>query len=295
VLLATDKPVLMAPAMNPHMWAHAATQRNFARLQADGLRFVGPNEGEMAEKGERGVGRMAEPEEIRDAALGLLSDGPLKGERVLVTAGPTLEAIDPVRFLSNRSSGKQGYAIAAALAELGAHVTLVSGPTALAAPAGVTRISVESARDMLAASEAALPVDAAICVAAVADWRPSNAADVKLKKDKGGVPAIGLVENPDILASLSKPGKKRPRLVIGFAAETNDVEAHARAKIGKKGCDWIVANDVSGDVMGGSENEVLLIRADGAETWPRMAKEAVARKLAEEIASALGSQPRKRG
>jgi phosphopantothenoylcysteine decarboxylase/phosphopantothenate--cysteine ligase len=238
---------------------------------------------------------MAEPEEIRDAALGLLSDGPLKGERVLVTAGPTLEAIDPVRFLSNRSSGKQGYAIAAALAELGAHVTLVSGPTALAAPAGVTRISVESARDMLAASEAALPVDAAICVAAVADWRPSNAADVKLKKDKGGVPAIGLVENPDILASLSKPGKKRPRLVIGFAAETNDVEAHARAKIGKKGCDWIVANDVSGDVMGGSENEVLLIRADGAETWPRMAKEAVARKLAEEIASALGSQPRKRG
>jgi phosphopantothenoylcysteine decarboxylase/phosphopantothenate--cysteine ligase len=294
VLLATDKPVLMAPAMNPHMWAHAATRRNFARLQADSLRFVGPNEGEMAEKGERGLGRMAEPEEIRDAALALLNDGPLKGMRVLVTAGPTLEAIDPVRFLSNRSSGRQGYAIAAALAELGAHVTLVSGPTALAAPAGVTRVSVESAREMLAAAEAALPVDAAVCVAAVADWRPSAAADVKLKKDKGGVPAIGLVENPDILATLSKPGKKRPRLVVGFAAETNDVEAHARAKIAKKGCDWIVANDVSGDVMGGAENEVMLIRADGVETWPRMAKDAVARKLAEEIAKTLGSRPRKR-
>jgi phosphopantothenoylcysteine decarboxylase/phosphopantothenate--cysteine ligase len=294
VLLATDKPVLMAPAMNPHMWAHPATQRNLARLRADGLRFVGPNEGEMAERGERGLGRMAEPEQIRDAALALLNDGPLKGKRALVTAGPTIEAIDPVRFLSNRSSGKQGYAIAAALAELGAEVTLVSGPTALAAPAGVKRVDVESAREMLEASEAALPLDVAVMVAAVADWRPSAAATEKLKKDKAGVTAIALTENPDILATLSKPGKRRPKLVIGFAAETDDVEAHARAKIAKKGCDWIVANDVSGDVMGGAENQVLLIKKDSAETWPRMAKEAVARKLAAEIANALTAKsPRK--
>lgn len=294
VLLATDKPVLMAPAMNPRMWANAATQRNFARLQADGLSFVGPNEGEMAERGERGVGRMAEPEEIRDAALALLNDGPLKGKRALVTAGPTIEAIDPVRFLSNRSSGRQGYAIAAALAELGADVTLVSGPTNLAAPPGVKRVGVESAREMLAASEAALPLDVAVMVAAVADWRPAQAADEKLKKDKAGLPAISLAENPDILATLSKPGKKRPKLVIGFAAETENVEEHARAKIARKGCDWIVANDVSGDVMGGAENQVLLIKTDGAEAWPRMAKDAVARKLAAEIAAALSSKPRRR-
>lgn len=292
VLLATDKPVLMAPAMNPRMWANAATQRNFARLQADGLSFVGPNEGEMAERGERGVGRMAEPEEIRDAALALLNDGPLKGKRALVTAGPTIEAIDPVRFLSNRSSGRQGYAIAAALAELGADVTLVSGPTNLAAPPGVKRVGVESAREMLTASEAALPLDVAVMVAAVADWRPAQAADEKLKKDKAGLPAISLAENPDILATLSKPGKKRPKLVIGFAAETENVEEHARAKIARKGCDWIVANDVSGDVMGGAENQVLLIKTDGAEAWPRMAKDAVARKLAAEIAAALSSKPR---
>lgn len=294
VLLATDKPVLMAPAMNPRMWANAATQRNFARLQADGLRFVGPNEGEMAERGERGVGRMAEPEQIRDVALALLSDGPLKGKRALVTAGPTIEAIDPVRFLSNRSSGKQGYAIAAALAELGADVTLVSGPTNLSTPAGVTRVDVESAREMLAASEAVLPPDVAVMVAAVADWRPSQTADEKLKKDKTGIPAISLTENPDILATLSKPGKKRPKLVIGFAAETDNVEEHARAKIAKKGCDWIVANDVSGDVMGGAENQVLLITKDGAQSWPRMAKDAVARKLAAEIAAALSSKPPRR-
>ena len=290
VLLATDKPVLMAPAMNPHMWANPATQRNVATLQAQGLRFVGPNEGEMAERGERGLGRMAEPEQIRDAALALLTDGPLKGKRALVTAGPTVEPIDPVRFLSNRSSGKQGYAIAAALAELGAEVTLVSGPTALAAPAGVRRISVESAREMLAACEAALPSDVAVMVAAVADWRPSSMAETKLKKDKTGLPAITLSENPDILATLSKPGKKRPKLVIGFAAETDHVEEHARAKIAKKGCDWIVANDVSGDVMGGAENQVLLITKTGAETWPRMAKEAVARKLAAAIAAKLGGK-----
>lgn len=287
ILLATDKPVLMAPAMNPLMWSHTATRRNFETLSADGIRFIGPNSGEMAERGEAGIGRMAEPLEIRDAALALLSDGPLKGKRALVTAGPTIEAIDPVRFLSNRSSGKQGYAIAAALAELGADVTLVSGPTNLPAPAGVKRVSVESAREMLAASEAALPLDVAVMVAAVADWRPREAADEKLKKDKTGIPAIDLAENPDILATLSKPGKKRPKLMVGFAAETENVEEHARAKIAKKGCDWIVANDVSGDVMGGAENQVLLITKDGAQSWPRMAKEAVARKLAAEIAAAL--------
>jgi len=294
VLLATDKPVLIAPAMNPHMWANAATRRNFATLQSQGLRFIGPNEGEMAESGESGLGRMAEPEQIRDAALALLSDGPLKGKRALVTAGPTIEAIDPVRFLSNRSSGKQGYAIAAALAELGAEVTLVSGPTNLPAPQGVKRVNVESAREMLAASEAVLPLDVAVMVAAVADWRPTKEAPRKIKKDATGVPAIALQENPDILATLSKAGKKRPKLVVGFAAETDNVEDNARAKIGKKGCDWIVANDVSGDVMGGAENAVMLITKDKAETWPRMAKEAVARQLAAEIAKALTAKaPRK--
>ena len=288
VLLATDEPVLMAPAMNPHMWANAATQRNLATLQASGLHFIGPNEGEMAESGERGFGRMAEPEQIRDAALALLREGPLKGKRALVTAGPTLEAIDPVRFISNRSSGKQGYAIAAALAELGADVTLVSGPTNLSAPPGVALQRVESAAEMLKASQAALPLDVAVMVAAVADWRPSQPAHEKIKKGKtGAAPSIALEETPDILATLSKPGKKRPRLVIGFAAETQNVEDNARAKVAKKGCDWIVANDVSGGVMGGAENQVLLIAKDRSETWPRMAKEAVARKLADEIAKAL--------
>jgi len=294
VLLATDKPILIAPAMNPHMWANPATQQNFATLQARGLRFIGPNEGEMAERGERGIGRMAEPEEIRDAALALLKDGPLKGKRALVTAGPTLEAIDPVRFISNRSSGKQGYAIAAALAELGAEVTLVSGPTNLPVPTGVTRVNVESAREMLEASQAALPLDVAVMVAAVADWRPTQTSSAKIKKDQAGVPAIALRENPDILATLAKPGKKRPRLVIGFAAETDHVEEHARAKIAKKGCDWIVANDVSGDVMGGSENQVLLITKTSAESWPRMPKDAVARKLAAEIAKALTTKLRRK-
>jgi phosphopantothenoylcysteine decarboxylase / phosphopantothenate---cysteine ligase len=289
-LLATDKPVLMAPAMNVRMWLHAATQRNLARLIADGVRIVGPDEGEMA-CGEYGPGRMAEPNAIRDAALSMLSDGPLEGRRILVTAGPTVEPIDPVRFLSNRSSGKQGYAIAAALAELGAKVTLVSGPTALPDPAFVKVVRVETALEMLGACEKALPVDAAVCVAAVADWRPDRCEDVKIKKDKTGAPPpIGLAENPDILATLSKPGKQRPKLVIGFAAETDHVEAHARAKIAKKGCDWIVANDVSGDVMGGAENEVLLITRDSAEAWPRMAKAAVGRKLAEAIAKALNAK-----
>ena len=285
-LLATDTPVLMAPAMNVRMWQHAATQRNVARLQADGVHFVGPDEGEMA-CGEYGPGRMSEPQAILGAIKTLLADGPLKGKRALVTAGPTVEPIDPVRFISNRSSGKQGYAIAAALAELGADVTLVSGPTNLPAPLGVRRVSVETAHQMLEASEASLPLDVAVMVAAVADWRPAEAADAKLKKDKGGVQAISLVENPDILATLSKPGKKRPKLIVGFAAETDHVEEHARAKIAKKGCDWIVANDVSGDVMGGAENQVLLITKDGVQSWPRMAKEAVARKLAAEIAAAL--------
>ena len=288
-LLATDKPVLMAPAMNVRMWLHAATQRNVARLKADGVHFVGPDDGDMA-CGEYGPGRMAEPTAIKDAIVALLHDGPLKGRRVLVTAGPTVEAIDPVRFLSNRSSGKQGYAIAAALARLGAEVTLVSGPTNLDAPLGVKRVSVDSAREMLAACEEALPVDVAICVAAVADWRPSQAADEKIKKDKDAVAAITLLENPDILATLAKAGKKRPSLVIGFAAETNDVEAHARTKIAKKGCDWIVANDVSGDVMGGAENEVLLITRQGADAWPRMSKEAVARRLAEAVGRALADR-----
>lgn len=294
VLLATDKPVLMAPAMNPHMWSNAATQRNFARLQADGLRFIGPNEGEMAEKGERGVGRMAEPDQIRDAALALLTDGPLKGKRALVTAGPTVESIDPVRFISNRSSGKQGYAIASALADLGAEVTLVSGPTGLPAPAGVKRIQIETARDMLDACQAALPADVAVCVAAVADWRPERTAQEKLKKDKSGIPAIALTENPDILATLAKAKTQRPKLVVGFAAETDHVEEHARAKIAKKGCDWIVANDVSGDVMGGDENAVLLIAKARTETWPRMAKGAVAKQLAERIAAELNGAKARR-
>jgi phosphopantothenoylcysteine decarboxylase/phosphopantothenate--cysteine ligase len=300
VLLATDKPVLMAPAMNPHMWAHTATQRNFAKLQADGLNFIGPMEGEMAERGERGLGRMAEPEAIRDAALALLRDGPqsnvLRGKRILITAGPTQEAIDPVRYISNHSSGKQGYAIARALADLGADVRLVTGPTNLADPLGVSTTRVFTAQEMLSACEKNLPADAAIMVAAVADWRPAQRAAEKIKKDKSGSPpAIALEETPDILATLSKPGKKRPKLVIGFAAETEKVEAHARAKIAKKGCDWIVANDVSGDVMGGAENEVLLIKRDGAaESWPRMAKEAVAKKLAAEVATALTAKsPRK--
>ncbi len=295
VLLATDKPVLMAPAMNPHMWRHAATQRNLASLQADGVRFIGPNAGEMAERGEAGLGRMAEPDEIRDAALALLSDRPLKGKRALVTAGPTIEAIDPVRFISNRSSGKQGYAIAGALADLGADVTLVSGPTNLSPPAGVGLVRVESALDMLKAVQAALPLDVAVMVAAVADWRPTRPSSSKIKKDKAeAAPPIALEENPDILATLAKMKKGRPKLVIGFAAETDDVEANARVKIAKKGCDWIVANDVSGDVMGGDDNQVMLITKSNADIWPRMAKDAVARKLAAEIAKTLTVKARRK-
>ncbi|MFI4964681.1 MAG: bifunctional phosphopantothenoylcysteine decarboxylase/phosphopantothenate--cysteine ligase CoaBC, partial [Caulobacterales bacterium] len=270
-LLATDKPVLMAPAMNVRMWRHAATQRNLARLQADGVAFVGPDEGAMA-CGEYGPGRMAEPAAILEAILAALEpqDRPLAGQRALVTAGPTVEAIDPVRLLTNRSSGKQGYAIAGALAALGAQVTLVSGPTALAAPVGVTRVDVESAREMLAACEAALPADIAVCVAAVADWRPAAPAAGKIKKGASAPESLALVENPDILASLSKGGR-RPHLVVGFAAETDDLETHARAKLAAKGCDWIVANDVGvAGTMGGDDNAVALVSADGIERWERL-------------------------
>ena len=285
-LLATDKPVLMAPAMNVRMWRHAATQRNLATLKADGVTFVGPDEGAMA-CGEYGPGRMAEPAAIFAAVLVALGGTvrPLAGKRALVTAGPTAEPIDPVRMLTNRSSGKQGYAIASALAALGAEVTLVSGPTALSAPARVTRVEVESAREMLAACEAALPADIAVCVAAVADWRPAVANGRKLKKTGKGPEPIALVENPDILATLSKDAR-RPKLVVGFAAETDDLEAHAKAKLARKGCDWIVANDVSIEgTMGGDQNAVALVSAGGIERWERMAKVEVARRLAERIAA----------
>jgi phosphopantothenoylcysteine decarboxylase/phosphopantothenate--cysteine ligase len=285
-ILATDKPLLMAPAMNVRMWEHAATQRNLATLQADGVLFVGPDEGAMA-CGEYGPGRMAEPPAIFEAIMTALSGAaarPLAGKRAVITAGPTAEPIDPVRLITNRSSGKQGYAIASALAALGADVTLVSGPTALPAPAGVTRVDVETAREMLAACEAALPADIAVCVAAVADWRPESVGAGKIKKNGGAPPAISLVENPDILATLSK-AKSRPKLVVGFAAETDDVEAHASAKLARKGCDWIVANDVSVEgTMGGDDNAVAIVSKGGIERWDRMAKGEVARRLAARIA-----------
>ena len=289
-LLATDKPVLMAPAMNVRMWEHAATQRNLATLRADGVSIVGPDEGAMA-CGEFGPGRLAEPQAIFDAIVAALDTGaagPLAGKRVLVTAGPTAEPIDPVRVLTNRSSGKQGYAIAEALARLGAEVTLVSGPTALAAPHGVCRVMVETAREMLAASLKALPVDAAVCVAAVADWRADEVFGVKLKKGKDGPPVLRLVENPDILATIAASGPNRPKLVVGFAAETGDLEMHARAKLARKGCDWIVANNVADDgIMGGDENEVLLVYPQGLDAWPRISKAEVAARLASRIAEDL--------
>ena len=285
-LLATDKPVLMAPAMNVRMWEHPATRRNRAQLQADGVLFVGPDEGAMA-CGEYGPGRMVEPSAIFEAIMTALSGPaarPLAGRRAVITAGPTAEPIDPVRLLTNRSSGKQGYAIAQALAVLGAEVTLVSGPTALSAPAGVRRVLVETAREMLAACEAALPADIAVCVAAVADWRPETVGVGKIKKAGGDAPTIRLVENPDILATLSRSAR-RPKLVVGFAAETDDVEAHARAKLARKGCDWIVANDVSVEgTMGGDENAVAIVSGAGIERWDRMAKGEVARRLAARIA-----------
>ncbi|WP_091735233.1 bifunctional phosphopantothenoylcysteine decarboxylase/phosphopantothenate--cysteine ligase CoaBC [Phenylobacterium immobile] len=287
-LLATDTPVLMAPAMNVRMWLHPATQRNLAALKADGVAFVGPDEGAMA-CGEFGPGRMAEPVAIFAEISALLATSqPLVGRHVIVTAGPTVEPIDPVRMLTNRSSGKQGYAIAQALAALGADVTLVSGPTALSSPPGVRRVDVETAREMLAACEAALPADAAICVAAVADWRPEHVGDRKMKKGPGGPPTFSLVENPDILATLAQAGARRPQLVVGFAAETNDIDDNARAKLARKGCDWIVANDVSQEgVMGGDDNTVSIVSAAGVERWTKTAKSEVARKLAARIAEAL--------
>ena len=290
-LLATDKPVLLAPAMHVRMWLHPATARNLDTLKRDGATVVGPDEGEMA-CGEFGPGRMAEPPAILEAILAAL-DGPaarpLLGRRALVTAGPTLEPIDPVRFVSNRSSGRQGYAIAEALARLGAEVTLVSGPTALSAPPAVKRVAVETAAEMLAACEAALPADAAVFVAAVADWRPETTAAAKLKKAPGRPPApLALAETPDILARIAASGPRRPGLVVGFAAETDDVLAHAAAKRRAKGCDWIVANDVTEPgVMGGAENAVTLITAEGEEPWPRAGKAEVARRLARRIADAL--------
>lgn len=291
-LLATDKPVLMVPAMNVRMWTHPAVQRNVATLRADGVTVMQPDEGAMA-CGEFGPGRLPEVDVIANKIEQALS-GPsriLAGIHALVTAGPTREPLDPVRYLSNHSSGKQGYSIAGALAAAGADVTLVSGPVSLPTPPGVTRIDVETARDMLKAVEGALPADVFISVAAVADWRPAKAAARKLKL-KGGdeTPTLNLAENPDILKTISKKKKQRPGLVIGFAAETNDVEAHAQAKLKRKGCDWIVANDVSGDVMGGAENEIALIRKGGVERWPRMDKATVARRLVEAIAAEIGPQ-----
>lgn len=289
LLLATDKRVLIAPAMNVRMWTHPATQRNLATLAADGVLQVGPNDGDMA-CGEYGPGRMAEPLEIVAAIEAALGQGPLAGKHVLLTSGPTHEPIDPVRYIANRSSGAQGAALGAALAALGARVTFVTGPAAVPPPAGVTVVKVETAAQMLAAVQAALPADAAVFAAAVADWRVANAAASKLKKDGSGrAPALVFAENPDILATVSQQGPGRPRLVVGFAAETDDVLANATAKRLRKGCDWIVANDVrpATGIMGGVENEVTLVTADGAETWPRLPKEDVARRLAARIAGAL--------
>lgn len=288
LLMATDTPVLLAPAMNVRMWDHPATQRNLAVLQADGITTVGPNEGDMA-CGEFGPGRMAEPLEIVAAIDVALGDGPLKGRRILLTSGPTHEPIDPVRYIANRSSGAQGAAIGKALAALGAEVVFVTGPADVVPPAGVQAVQVQTAEEMYDAVQAALPVDAAIFAAAVADWRVTSAASHKLKKSKEGLPALELAENPDILAGVSQMKKGRPALVVGFAAETDDVLANATAKRKRKGCDWIVANDVSPEtgIMGGSENDVVLITADGPEDWPRMGKYAVAEKLAMRVAQAL--------
>jgi len=284
-LLATDKPVLLAPAMNVRMWLHPATQANLASLLARGVSCVGPGEGDMA-CGEYGPGRMAEPLEILAAIEAQFRDrSPLSGRKALVTSGPTHEALDPVRYLANRSSGKQGHAIAAALARRGAATTLVTGPSHEPDPAGVKVVRIESARDMLAACTAALPVDAVVCAAAVSDWRPADAAAQKMKKN-GRSPSLKLVENPDILATLSRAGNERPRLVVGFAAETENVVAHAREKRAKKGCDWILANDVSppSGTFGGERNTIHLVSAEGVEDWPTLSKAEVAERLAERIA-----------
>ena len=289
LLLATDKRVLVAPAMNVRMWHHPATQRNIAQLKADGVLFAGPTDGDMA-CGEFGTGRMIEPQEIVAAIEAALTDGPLQGRHILVTSGPTHEPIDPVRYIANRSSGAQGTAIAAALRDLGADVSFVTGPANVPPPSGVRVIRVETAREMAAAVKAALPAEAAIFAAAVADWRVTNAAAQKMKKDGSGqFPPLEFAENPDILASVAQLTEARPRLVVGFAAETETVTEHATAKRARKGCDWIVANDVSPEtgIMGGAENAVTLISDAGAEVWPRMAKDQVAVRLAARIAAHL--------
>ncbi len=290
LLMATDTPVLCAPAMNVRMWDHPATQRNLTQLQADGVRFVGPNEGDMA-CGEYGPGRMSEPLEIVAAIEVELGSGPLNGKRVVVTSGPTHEPIDPVRYIANRSSGAQGAAVARALAALGAEVVFVTGPADVAPPDGVQVVPVETAQQMSDAVDAALPVDAGVFAAAVADWRVASASDKKLKKSRDGLPVLEFAENPDILKRVSQMETGRPALVVGFAAETDNLIEHATAKRGRKGCDWIVANDVSPatGIMGGSENAVILISDDGAEEWPRMGKDEVAKRLATRIADALSS------
>ena len=317
ILLATDKPVLAVPAMNVRMWNHRATQRNLTQLRADGVHIMAPDEGAMA-CGEFGPGRLPEPPAVAEQICAMLGQAfnaaltagrspttvpsaapraaqpdfadinhrPLFGKRVLVTAGPTHEAIDPVRYIANRSSGRQGFAIAAAAADLGAEVTLIAGPVHLETPPGVIRINVETALEMQAEVEKALPVDAAIMVAAVADWRAAQAPDQKIKKDGDAIPALVLTENPDILASLATH-KHRPKLLIGFAAETEKIVDHAQTKLTKKGCDWIVANDVSGDVMGGENNAFHIVTKDGVDSWPESPKDVIARKLMEKVADAL--------
>ena len=295
VLLATDKPILIAPAMNPHMWAAKATQRNLAQLGADGIRVVGPNTGAMAERGETGLGRMAEPLEIVAAVEALLRDaGLLSGRRILVTSGPTNEPIDPVRFIANRSSGKQGHAIAAAAAAAGADVVLVSGPVNVPDPAGVAVVKVETARQMLEAVEKALPADIGIFAAAVADWRTAEPSATKIKKQQGRTSALKLIENPDILSTIAHRKSGRPRLVIGFAAETDHVIANAKTKLAKKGCDWILANDVSPatGIMGGESNTIHLITPSDVESWPPQTKYDVARMLIERIAAELEGDKR---
>ncbi|WP_185983963.1 bifunctional phosphopantothenoylcysteine decarboxylase/phosphopantothenate--cysteine ligase CoaBC [Aureimonas mangrovi] len=295
VLLATRAPILFAPAMNPAMWSHPATRRNLQRLTEDGVHFVGPNRGEMAESGEAGEGRMAEPLEIAGALEALFGagDAPLAGRRAVVTSGPTHEPIDPVRYIANRSSGRQGHAIAAALARLGAEVTLVSGPVSIPDPAGVIVVKVETAREMLAAVEAQLPADIGVFVAAVADWRAAEAHAGKLKKDGSVPPPLELALNPDILATIGK-SERRPRVVVGFAAETDDLLAHARGKLERKGADLIVANDVSHEtgIMGGTSNTVHLVTAEGVEDWPSATKDEVATGLADHIARMLLEKPR---
>ncbi|UWR71589.1 bifunctional phosphopantothenoylcysteine decarboxylase/phosphopantothenate--cysteine ligase CoaBC [Phaeobacter inhibens] len=288
LLLATDTPVLLAPAMNVRMWQHPATQRNLEILLADGVACVGPDEGGMA-CGEFGPGRLAEPDAIVTAIVAKLSDGPLKGQRIVLTSGPTHEPIDPVRYIANRSSGAQGTALARALRDLGAEVVFITGPASVAPPEGVEVVAVETAQEMADAVTAALPADAGVFAAAVADWRVTSASDRKLKKSKDGLPVMEFAENPDILKSVSHLDEGRPRLVVGFAAETNDVVDNATAKRLRKGCDWIIANDVSPatGIMGGSENAVVLISDQGAESWPRMDKGAVAHQLADRIAAAL--------